>query len=188
MESEENNWNPLLNKEVEAIRQNTKLKIAIAEIKEDYMTHGQALIHGDLHTGSIMINEQDTRIIDPEFSFIGPMAYDLAALIQNLMLNYLSHFAHTKDAVKRQGYQDYVLQTIADIWQKFSTKFEKVWAGNNRGDLVPDKYWQFPEGDKAFTLYRQRFIDRLLKDMAGHGGTKFLRRMMGIVMSGISPV
>ncbi|MCH2208382.1 MAG: phosphotransferase [Lentisphaerales bacterium] len=90
------------------------------------MTHGQDLIHGDLHTGSIMINEQDTRVIDPEFSFIGPMAYDLVALIQNLVPNYLTHFAHTKDTVKRQEYQNYVLQTIADIWHKFSTKFNKV--------------------------------------------------------------
>ena len=52
MESEENNWNPLLDAEVQAVRQNGELKMAIVEMKEAYMTHAEALIHSDLHTGS----------------------------------------------------------------------------------------------------------------------------------------
>ena len=68
MDSEENNWNPLLDKEVEEVRSNPELKIAIAEMKRAYMTHAEAMIHGDLHTGSIMVNEEDTKVFDPEFS------------------------------------------------------------------------------------------------------------------------
>jgi 5-methylthioribose kinase len=181
MDSEENEWNPLLDKEVEAIRCHSELKLAIAEIKESYMTHGQALIHGDLHTGSILINQTDTRVFDPEFSFIGPMAYDIAALLQNLILNYLSHFAHTKDKEKRQQYQEYLLETVQAIWQKFSTKFDTTWENNNRGDLVPPKYWDYPTGQKDFAEYRQRYIHKILQETAGHGGVKFLRRMLGIV-------
>src|SRR5690606_35746759 len=52
MESPENNWNPEIDPEVQAVRSNTALKLAIAELKEKYMTQGQALIHSDLHTGS----------------------------------------------------------------------------------------------------------------------------------------
>ncbi len=54
MESAENHWNPLIDDEVQAVRRDGELKLAIAELKEGYMTRGQALIHSDLHTGSIM--------------------------------------------------------------------------------------------------------------------------------------
>jgi 5-methylthioribose kinase len=181
MESPENNWNPLLDDDVQAVRSDARLKLAIVEMKEAYMTHAETLIHADLHTGSIMLNEEDTRVIDPEFAFFGPMGYDIGAVLQNLVLNYLSHFAHTPDPDQRREYQAYLLEMIRDIWNQFERKFEDVWVKNNRGDLVPDKYWDFPGGQEAFAEYRRNYLHRLLQDVAGHGGTKFLRRMMGIV-------
>ena len=92
-ESEENNWNPLVDDEVQAVRSDAALKLEIAAMKNSYMNHAEALIHADLHTGSIMVNQEDTRVIDPEFAFFGPMGYDVGAVLQNLVLNYLSHTA-----------------------------------------------------------------------------------------------
>ncbi len=181
MESAENKWNPLLDDRVQAVRANGALKIAIAEMKEAYMNHNEALIHADLHTGSIMLNGQDTRVIDPEFAFFGPMAYDIGAVLQNIVLNYLSHYGHTPDRGEREAYQAYLLDMIRDIWHNFARKFDQTWANNNRGELVPDKYWDFPGGQEAFADYRRGYIHRLLQETAGHGGVKFLRRMMGIV-------
>jgi len=86
MHSPENNWNPLLENLILKIRQNNELKVAIANLKDKFLNSTQALIHSDLHTGSIMINENETRIIDPEFLFVGPMGFDLAALLQNLLM------------------------------------------------------------------------------------------------------
>ena len=181
MESEENNWNPLIDDAVKAVRADAVLKIAIAEMKEAYMSHGEALIHADLHTGSIMLNGKDTRVIDPEFAFFGPMAYDIGAVLQNIILNYLSHYGHTSDRAEREAYQAYLLDLVRDIWNEFARKFDETWANNNRGELVPEKYWDFPGGQEAFAEYRRCYIHRLLHDTAGHGGVKFLRRMMGIV-------
>jgi 5-methylthioribose kinase len=181
MTSPENHWNPLVDAEVRAVRADPQLKMAIAEMKQAYMTHAEALIHADLHTGSIMLNAEDTRIIDPEFAFFGPMAYDVGAVLQNLVLNYLSHFAHTPDRGARERYQAYLLDMVRAIWLEFARKFDAVWAANNRGELVPRPYWDFPGGEAAFAEYRQRYMARLLQEVAGHGGTKFLRRMMGIV-------
>ena len=181
MESEENNWNPLVDDVVQAVRADSALKIAIAEMKQAYMTHGEALIHADLHTGSIMLNGQDTRVIDPEFAFFGPMAYDIGAVLQNIILNYLSHYGHTSDREEREAYQAYLLDLVRDIWNEFARKFDETWANNNRGELVPEKYWDFPGGQETFAEFRRRYIHRLLQETAGHGGVKFLRRMMGIV-------
>lgn len=44
----------------------------------------ETLIHGDLHTGSVMIQGDDIAIIDAEFSFFGPLGFDMGNL-----------FAHT---------------------------------------------------------------------------------------------
>lgn len=181
MESADNQWNPLIDQEVQEVRRHSALKLAIAEMKQAYMTDAQALIHSDLHTGSIMVNQQDTRVFDPEFSFYGPMAYDVGALLQNLVLIHLSHYAHTANREEREHYQAYLLEMVRNIWNEFSRKFEETWAANNRGDLMPRKYWAYPGGDEAFAAFRHRYIARLLQETAGHGGTKFLRRIMGIV-------
>jgi len=42
MESEENNWNPLIDAEVQAVRSSAELKMAIAEAKRAYTTHAEA--------------------------------------------------------------------------------------------------------------------------------------------------
>ena len=181
MESEENQWNPRIDEEVRAVRANGALKLALAEMKTSYMTHAQALIHSDLHTGSIMVNESDTRVIDPEFAFFGPIGFDVGAVLENLVLNHLSHYAHTPDAEERSRYQAYLLDLVRGVWTEFAAKFEALWIDNNRGELVPSEYWDFPGGDAAFAEFRRRYIADLLRDTAGHGGAKMLRRMMGIV-------
>lgn len=64
------------------------LKAAVAALRETFMNSAEALIHGDLHTGSIFIGKNNTdtsmKIIDPEFAFYGPIGYDLGNLIANL--------------------------------------------------------------------------------------------------------
>ena len=181
MESPENNWNPEIDAEVQAVRANGQLKLALAEMKASYMTSGQALIHSDLHTGSIMVNETDTRVIDPEFAFYGPMGFDVGAVLENLVLNYLSHYAHTPDPDARAAYQAYLLEVVRDVWNEFARKFEDIWVANNQGELMQAKFWEFPEGEQAFAEFRRRYIQKILRDTAGHGGAKMLRRMMGIV-------
>lgn len=181
MQSDENRWNPELDAEVQAVRRDGVLKLEIAELKDGYMTRGQALIHSDFHTGSIMANEQQTRVIDPEFAFYGPMGFDIGAVLENLVLNYLAHFAHTPDVYERREYQAYLLSLVSEIWEQFARKFDGLWVANNCGELAPAKYWDFAGGEEAFAEFRRRYVARLLQDCAGYGGCKMLRRMMGIV-------
>lgn len=181
MESPENQWNPLVDDEVQRVRTNSALKIAAAEMKASYMTHAQALIHSDLHTGSIMLNPADTRVIDSEFAFYGPMGFDVGAVLENLVLNCLSHYGHTADPAMREEYQAYVLAMVRDVWNGFAAKFDALWVANNKGELAPPQYWNWPGGEEAFADFRRRYILGILRDSAGHGGCKMLRRMMGVV-------
>ncbi|MDD3142505.1 MAG: S-methyl-5-thioribose kinase, partial [Lachnospiraceae bacterium] len=60
------------------------LHLEAAKCKFDFMNNAQSLIHGDLHTGSIFINQEHTYVFDPEFAFYGPMGYDIGNVIANM--------------------------------------------------------------------------------------------------------
>ncbi|MBK8049184.1 MAG: S-methyl-5-thioribose kinase [Anaerolineales bacterium] len=181
MPSPENHWNPNVDDMVQAVRGNGALKIGLAEMKAKYMTCAQALIHSDLHTGSIMADADETKVIDPEFGFFGPMGFDVGAVLENLVLNYLSHFAHTPDPDVRADYQGYLLDLVRDCWNQFAQKFEALWIEHPDGDLMPASFWAYPGGAEAFAEFRARYMAELFRDTVGFGGSKMLRRMMGIV-------
>ena len=63
-----------------------------------FIERAQALIHGDLHTGSIMVTIDSTQIIDPEFGFYGPMGFDIGAFLGNLILAYFAQDGHADQA------------------------------------------------------------------------------------------
>jgi 5-methylthioribose kinase len=85
--AELNRWtSPELDDVAAAIRGDAELKRAVSVLKYKFLCHGEALLHGDLHTGSIMVTATDTRVIDPEFAFFGPMGFDVGKLIGNLLL------------------------------------------------------------------------------------------------------
>jgi 5-methylthioribose kinase len=178
MESEENESHPPIDDLVQEVRRDWELKMAIADVKDAYMTRAQALLHGDMHTGSIMVTDSDTKVIDPEFAFVGPIGYDLGTLFANLAINWIAQPAHTHDAAANQ---EMVAEMIADVWTGYAARFDQLWADHNTGDLVPSGYWDYDGGEAAFSAYRGRYLLAILHDTAGHAGCEMLRRLMGIV-------
>ena len=85
-----NHWIPELDTEVRALWVDDELLDAVAGVREIFATRSEALIHGDLHSGSLMIGardgEQSTKIFDPEFSFVGPIGMDLGLFWANLTI------------------------------------------------------------------------------------------------------
>ena len=80
------------------------------------MTSAQALIHGDLHTGSIMLTTDDTRVIDPEFAFIGPIGFDVGAVIGNLLLAFFAQEGHEAAPGARDAYREWILAQTEPVW------------------------------------------------------------------------
>lgn len=67
-----------------------------------FCERAQALIHGDLHTGSVMVTHDSTQIIDPEFAFYGPMGFDIGAFLGNLILAYFAQDGHADQGNDRK--------------------------------------------------------------------------------------
>jgi len=85
-----NHWIPELDAEVRALWVDADLLAAVDGIRDVFAKRSEALIHGDLHSGSIMIGsrngEQSTKVFDPEFSFVGPIGMDLGLFWANLTI------------------------------------------------------------------------------------------------------
>ena len=165
--TERNIFHPELAANVQAIYDDEALRAEAALLREKFMTQAQALVHGDLHTGSIMINAEETYVIDPEFAFYGPMGFDIGAVVGNLLLSYASHEVRSKDPTKRQSFRQYLTATIHRLWAVFEREFQaSVW------DTVDPV--NFPKA------YQQGYMLRLLQDTAGFGAAKMLRRIIGL--------
>ena len=55
-----------------------------------FVQQRQALLHGDLHTGSLMVTADTTYVIDAEFAFAGPIAFDVAKMVANLLIAFFA--------------------------------------------------------------------------------------------------
>ena len=177
---ETNDYNPQLTEEdLNFIQQDRDLKIAVAEMKYKFMNNAESLLHGDLHIGSIMVNENETYVIDPEFAFYGPMGFDIGAVIGNLLMSYFSH-DHRQKLLGREPYvyRKWLLDTIESVWIKFAEKFEKLWIEEQLSN--PQLAWKYPEGERHFKVLRERFIARLFGDTVGFAACKMMRRILGL--------
>ncbi|MEJ8546856.1 S-methyl-5-thioribose kinase [Brevibacillus borstelensis] len=163
-----NNFNPLIRREVEEIWKNKPLKLEIAKLKYDFLTRAEALLHGDLHTGSIFVTETSTKVIDPEFAYYGPIGFDIGAVIANLLLNYAGQHGLEQDEGKRESYREYLLTTVEDVWNEFVSQFVQLW------------HKQAKERSAHVEGLWQSYVKRLIQDTAGFAGCKILRRVIGL--------
>jgi len=149
-----------------------EFKRKVLELKYKFMNQSDALLHGDLHTGSIMLNEEETYVIDPEFAFVGPFGFDIGALLANLVNNYIYHTVVTKD----EDFKSWLLELIEDVLTKFSEKFLKFWDEYKESALLVDAYLD----EKTLQAYKEEFIKNIIKDSVGYAGCKMARRVYGV--------
>ena len=161
------------------LQQDSQLKVAVAEMKYTFMNHAEALLHGDLHIGSIMANEDETYVIDPEFAFFGPIGFDVGAFLGNLFLAYFAHEVRQPMLGREPfAYRNWILRTAEETWQQFQSKFEERWK--EHAAQQPNSYWDYPEGHIGFALQRQKFLRHLFSDTIGFAACKMMRRIYGL--------
>ena len=141
--AEQNRWTqPWLDATAAAFREDLDLHVAISRLKLKFLNAPEALIHGDLHTGSIMVTEGSTVVIDPEFAFYGPMGFDLGAVIGNLLMAYLASAGHERSPGERRLFEVWVLETIENVWTEFAREFLELWRTEAHGDAYPRRCFQ----------------------------------------------
>lgn len=144
------------------------LRLEAAKLKFEFMNHAQALIHGDLHTGSVFINQEHTYIFDPEFAFYGPMGYDIGNVIANLLFAWCNGDADIEEPEKREEFCTWCLDAIADTVDLFVQKYDSVY------DEYSTELMARTPGFKAW------YLSGILADTAGAAGTEGIRRIDGM--------
>lgn len=179
--AEQNRWTqPWLDTTAAAFRGDLDLHAAISRLKLKFLNAPEALIHGDLHTGSIMVTESQTVVIDPEFAFYGPMGFDLGAVIGNLLMAYLASAGHARSPGDRRAFEAWVLETIENVWSEFARKFLELWRTHAHGDAYPATLFPGEPGAARLEAERQAYMARLFGDTVGFSAAKIIRRILGL--------
>lgn len=165
-----NHHTPELTPVVAGLRADPAVRAAAQAMLLRFTAGAETLCHGDLHTGSVMCTDSDTRIIDPEFGFYGPMGFDLGMLLANFLMAYLSQPAHRDDPHEMQGW---LLSVISDCVAAFGAEFATLWASERRGILHPQS---LAPDDSV----RDAVLAHIWQDAMGFCGCEMHRRCLSL--------
>jgi len=163
---EHNAYPPALEPEVAALRMARSLSLAVAGLKHRFLSQAEALLHGDIHSGSVFVAEGGLKVIDAEFGFYGPMGFDIGTAMGNLLLNYcgLPGLLALREAASGREQR---LRDVRELWLAFSEGFLAL-AAEKTVDVM-----------LATPGYARQFLLGVWRDAVGFCGTELIRRTMG---------
>lgn len=137
------------------LRADLPMRRAAAQLLWEFRTRREALLHGDLHTGSIMVADNDARVIDPEFAFFGPMAYDTGNVLANLAFASLRH-----QELDNVHFAHRITSYAFQFWESLTDEVHLMWPRSQPWDAT--------------------FLADLLKDTGRYAATELVRRIVGL--------
>lgn len=179
-DAERNNWtSPQLDEDVKKVWEDVEMIQVAMQYKYKFMTESQALLHGDLHSGSIMVTDTDTKVIDPEFGFMGPMAFDIGNYIGNLFFAYFARPALADDELACFAYQAWLIEQMQVTWDVFEAHFKELWCDKTEGEAFPIEIYGTPLGKLALIEAQYNFMSTLFEDTLVNAGIEINRRIVG---------
>ena len=148
-EHETNFWTPGLEPDVQQLKADTGFLQQAVHLKHIFLTAQQGVTHGDLHTGSVLVQDNTAKVIDAEFAFYGPVGFDIGLYWANYFLSFFSHqdTSHVQSELKT---------AIVQTWHTYTAEFKLA-----------------DSGLKAETL------QNVFHDAIGFAGLEMLRRLIG---------
>lgn len=165
---ERNSINEFIRADAEQLWQDNALKLEVARLKAKFLNQAEMLLHGDLHSGSVFANQSGTKIIDPEFAYVGPAGFDIGSIIGNYLLNVAGQANQSGDHVERSDYQQWLLEGVKTLWNTFEQRFLQHMQTETR-----DPSLQLDE-------YADWYMSELLADSLGYAGAEMIRRTIGL--------
>lgn len=104
-----------LENEVKILRSDDNIKNAIFKLRMKFMSSPEALLHGDLHCGSLMVTDTSMFVIDNEFAFYGPMGFDIGKIMGNFLLAYFSLDGHSTLENPRTKQRSLLLNSTKEV-------------------------------------------------------------------------
>lgn len=111
----------------ETLLKDNKIKKEFALLKNDFLTKTETLLHGNFDTVNILVDEEETFVINPELAQYGPIGYDVGTFLAAIMTTYLSEAALNENETEHQEFQDYLTSVIIETWNVFDVEFGALW-------------------------------------------------------------
>ena len=167
IDHERNQFDAALLPQVVELRNDAPLKLAVAGLKHRFLSKAEALLHGDIHSGSIFVAEGKLKAIDAEFGFYGPIGFDVGSVLGNQLLNYcgLPGLLGPRDAAAGREQR---LQDVRELWLIFSDRFLALCHQQTR------------ELALAVPGYAEQFLQQVWTDAVGYCGSELIRRTIGL--------
>lgn len=147
----------------ENLYDNGPLQKEVLCLKDKFQNQSQALVHGDLHSGSIFVNESGIKVIDPEFAFYGPIGYDYGNVWGNLVFPLVNAIVLEKD-------KDLIKSLKTQLVETIDKSIEKLYRAY-------DEYVEFAyfKNEK----FKEDYLKEIVSDSFGYGGCEIIRRTVG---------
>lgn len=164
---ERNSYPQALEPLVASLREDEALRIAVAGLKHRFFAHAEALLHGDIHSGSIFVADNSLKAIDAEFGYFGPIGFDVGTALGNLLINYcgLPGLLAPREAAEGRELR---LNDVREVWNTFAARFLAL-AQEKTADVA-----------LAYPGYAQAFLRKVWADTIGYCGTELIRRTVGM--------
>ncbi len=151
----------------ESLYENETLHTEVGKLRLNFMNNAQALLHGDLHSGSVFANEDGLKVLDPEFAFYGPMGYDIGNVIGNFFFSWAHKVFACQGQPEAEKASGELAETIAATYDLTRSRLEMRY----------DELVTLPLYRTA--AFRRDYLDNVMSDSLGYAGTEIIRRVVG---------
>ena len=151
----------------EHVYANTQLVSEAMKLRYNFMNNAQALIHGDLHSGSIFINHDGIKVLDPEFAFYGPIGYDIGNVIAHLVMPAMVCQVSDEESETKDNFINWVASTVPAILYGFEREFKKAYLATVQEDVAKNE------------MFVDWYTRQIVADAKGYAGLEIIRRVIG---------
>lgn len=143
-----------------------EILVELLKLRDLYMKKQECLVHGDLHTSNTMIGENEMKIIDMEYTHLGPFSSDSGYLLGNLVYTYDTWFYHEEGTeAERALYREEILSYINDTLCEYIKVFTESWKNDAKDIFRP-----YPE-------YLAGIFSAYLQETSGFMGSQICSRV-----------
>ncbi|PLW77239.1 S-methyl-5-thioribose kinase [Cohaesibacter celericrescens] len=175
-DAEMNHHTPELDPVVAKLRSDTVLKAQAQRMLMKFASNTETMVHGDLHSGSIMSTDTESRVIDPEFVQYAPMGFDIGMMTANFLMAYFSQPGHRGEDLER--YQEWILSVITDCFASFEAEFKHLWQTERTGMLYPKTL--FEDQQQSSEAACEGVLKDIWDDALGICGIEMHRRTLSL--------
>ena len=93
-----------------------------------FMRKAEVLLHGDFHTSNIFVDQEELKVIDMEYAFFGPAAYDLGYQESHLLSQCAcAAFRPFDSEEERLTFISYTLASMQHLFEEYCKVFFACW-------------------------------------------------------------